>query len=383
MSQSNRLLALDVMRGITIAGMILVNTPGSWGAVYRPLCHASWNGLTPTDLVYPFFMFIMGVSMYISLRKYQFTFSWSAAMKIARRALLIFLVGIGINWFAILFSAFVDAGDTGLGLGQRLADNIFPFDRIRIPGVLQRLALCYLVVAMIALLIKPKHYVKVIVGILAAYTIILFVGDCFTVTNDSWIVKVDRAVFGESHLLWARSPEGTPVPFDPEALLSTLPCFAQVLIGMLVGRLIVEVKDNEKRIQQLFIYGTLMVFAAYLLNYGCPINKRLWTPTYVFMTCGGGALLLGLLVYVIDIKGWKSWSMPFEAFGVNSLFMYVLSELVAIVFAYTIIQGFVYDSLLASWMNPYLASLVYALLFVMLNWIVARVLYKKKIFIKI
>lgn len=381
--ETNRLLSLDVLRGVTISGMILVNTPGSWDAVYAPFCHASWNGLTPTDLVYPFFMFIMGVSIYISLQKYKFTFTWPVALKIVRRAFLIFLIGIGINWFTILFSALVDDGNTGMDLGQRLTDNIFPFERIRIPGVLQRLALCYLGGALIALWVKPQHYVKVIAGILVAYTAILFAGNCFTITNDSWIVRVDRAIFGESHLLWARSADGARVPFDPEALLSTLPCFAQVLIGMLVGRLIMVVKDNEKRIQQLFLYGTLLVFAAYLFSYGCPLNKRLWTPTFVLMTCGAGSLLLALLVYVIDLKGKKKWCVPFEAFGVNPLFMYVFSELLAIVLAYTSLQGLVYDNLLASWMDPYLASLVYALLFVLLNWWVAHILYVRKIYIKI
>lgn len=140
--QTNRLLALDVLRGITIAGMILVNDPGSWGAVYAPLCHASWNGLTPTDLVFPFFMFIMGVSMYFSLRKYDFTFSGEAAVKIFRRATVIFLIGVGINWFALWFSAVCSPEE--MPLGERLTLNLFPFDRLRILGVMQRLAIAYL-----------------------------------------------------------------------------------------------------------------------------------------------------------------------------------------------------------------------------------------------
>lgn len=391
MQQSNRLLALDVLRGLTVAGMILVNNPGAWN-VFAPLRHAAWNGLTPTDLVFPFFMFIMGVSMFFSLRKYDFTFSKESAWKILKRAVIIFLISIGINWFRILFSALCDIENTDMTLVQRLAANVFPFENIRIPGVLQRLAISYFGAALISLWVKPKHYWKVITGILLAYGVILFAGHGFMQTEQNVIGIVDRAVFGENHILKAVSPEGVWFGFDPEGLLSSLPCFAHVLIGMFMGYILLSIKDNHERIQRLFIYGTVMVFIGLLFSYGCPINKKIWSPTFVLVACGFASQLLALLIFVIDVKGVRRWSHPFEAFGVNPLFLYVLSEVLAIVldavcFYYhgelISVKGFIYNVLLKSWIEPQWASLVYALAYVALHWAVAEILYRKRIYIKI
>lgn len=391
MQQSNRLLSLDVLRGLTVAGMILVNNPGAWNA-FKPLCHASWNGLTPTDLVFPFFMFIMGVSMFFSLRKYDFTFSKEAAWKILKRAVIIFLISIGINWFRILFSALCDIGNTDMTLAQRFAAHIFPFENIRIPGVLQRLAISYFGAALISLWVKPKHYWKVIIGILIGYCVILFAGHGFMRTEQNVIGVVDRAVFGENHILKTVSPEGVWFGFDPEGLLSNLPCFAHVLIGMFMGYILLSIKDNGERIQRLFIYGTVMAFAGLLFSYGCPINKNVWSPTFVLVACGFASQLLALLIFVIDIKGVRGWSRPFEAFGVNPLFLYVLSEVLAIVLGVVCfyyhgelisVKGFIYNVLLKSWIEPQWASLVYALAYVSLHWAVAEILYRKRIYIKI
>lgn len=389
--QSNRLLALDVLRGLTVAGMILVNNPGSWN-VFAPLRHASWNGLTPTDLVFPFFMFIMGVSMFFSLRKYDFTFSKESAWKILKRAVIIFLISIGINWFGILFSALWDVGNAESTLAQRFAANVFPFENIRIPGVLQRLAISYFGAALISMWVKPKHYWKVITGILLAYCVILFAGHGFMRTEQNVIGVVDRAVFGENHILKTTNPEGVWFGFDPEGLLSSFPCFAHVLIGMFVGYILFHIKDNNERIQRLFIYGTVMAFAGLLFGYGCPINKKVWSPTYVLVACGFASQLLALLIYVIDVKGYRRWSRAFEAFGVNPLFLYVLSEVLAIVLGvvcfryqgdWISVKGFIYTVLLKSWIEPQWASLVYALAYVALHWAVAEVLYRNRIYIKI
>lgn len=392
MKPTSRLLSLDVLRGITVAGMILVNDPGNWGAVYAPLCHAWWDGLTPTDLVFPFFMFIMGVSMFFSLRKFNFTFSAQAAAKIFKRAALIFLIGLGITWFTQWFGALWQVEDTAHSAGERFMNAFFSWDHLRIPGVLQRLAIAYLGASLISLWIKPKHYLLTSALILIGYFVILTIGNGFVLSADNIILRVDEALFGANHLYGAYLPDGSRIPFDPEGLLSALPCFAHVLLGMYVGRMLTEIKDNEVRVRQLFIYGTVLLFAGYLLSYGCPVNKKIWSPTYVMVTCGLASQLLALLVYVIDIRGKKRWSRFFEAFGVNPLFIYVLADVLAIVFGYVSfpwqgrmvsIQDFVYSGVLASWMNPYLASLVYALLFVLLNWVVARWLYRRKIYIKI
>lgn len=382
MKAENRLLALDVFRGITVAAMILVNDPGSWSAVYAPLCHASWNGLTPTDLVFPFFMFIMGISMYFSLRKYPSLFSKGVVTKIFRRAVLIFLVGLGINWFALWFGSFMSMGNGAFTFWERFTQHIFPVADVRILGVLQRLAIAYLGGALLCLGIKPRYHLLTAVVILAGYFVILLVGDGFVRSENNIISVVDRAVFGARHLHGEWLPGGGRIAFDPEGLLSTLPCFAQVLLGAYAGRILVEVKENENRVSRLFILGTLLLFAGYLLSYACPVNKKIWSPTYVLITCGLASQLFALLIYCIDIKGYKRGCRFFEAFGVNPLFIYVCSEVIAIVLGYTL-QDKIYTFVLASWLEPYFASLVYALLYVMLNWGFAYILYKRRIYIKI
>lgn len=382
MKTENRLLALDVFRGITIAGMILVNDPGSWSAVYAPLCHASWNGLTPTDLVFPFFMFIMGISMYFSLRRYNSLFSRGAVTKIFRRAVLIFLIGLGINWFALWFGTFMSMGNGEFTFWERFTQNIFPVADIRILGVLQRLALAYLGGAILCLGIRPRYQLFTAVMILVGYFVILVVGEGFIRSEHNILSVVDRAVLGVRHLYGGGASSGAGMAFDPEGLLSTLPCFAHVLFGVCMGRMLGEVKENEIRIRQLFIFGTILLFAGYLWSYACPVNKRIWSPTYVLISCGTASLLFALLIYWIDVKGYKRGCRFFEVFGVNPLFIYIWSEIVAIVLAYTL-QDKIYTVVLASWLEAYFASLVYALLYVMLNWGFAYILYKRHIYIKI
>lgn len=388
---SNRLLSLDVLRGITIAGMIMVNNPGSWGHIYAPLEHASWNGLTPTDLVFPFFMFIMGVSTYFSLRKYNFSFSKEAAWKIIKRSLVIFAIGLAINWFSIFCSSVFNIG-SDLDLAQRFAEGINPFGRIRILGVMQRLALCYCGASLIALFVKHNKIPYIIGGILVAYFFLMLFGNGFVLSEDNVIAVVDRTVLGVQHMYKETLPDGTRIPFDPEGLLSTIPAIAQVLIGFCLGRMIDQVKDNSVRIQQIFTLGTILLFIGLLFSYGCPINKKIWSPTFVLATCGYASLLLALLIWIIDMKGYVTWSRFFESFGINPLFIYVMAGVLSILlgnirFHYAgeivTVKGFIYSDLLCSLFNETLASLVYALLFVSLNWAIGYILYKKQIYIKI
>lgn len=364
-----RLLALDVLRGITIAGMIMVNNPGSWGYVYAPLQHAPWIGLTPTDLVFPFFMFIMGISTYISLRKYNFEFSRSAALKILKRTVVIFAIGLGISWFSLLCR-------TG---------DVFPFDHIRILGVMQRLALCYGATAIIALIMKHKYIPYLIAFLLIGYFIVLITGNGFEYNTTNILSIVDRAVLGEAHMYKDNG-------IDPEGVLSTIPSIAHVLIGFCVGKLLMEVKDINEKIERLFLVGTILTFAGFLLSYGCPISKKIWSPTFVLVTCGLASSFLALLVWIIDVKGYTKWSRFFESFGVNPLFIYVMGAVLSILlgsitFTYggeTIsLHGYIYNVLLRPWLGDYPGSLAFALLFVTLNWCIGYVLYKKKIYIKI
>lgn len=385
--KSNRLLALDILRGITIAGMILVNNPGSWGHIYAPLEHASWNGLTPTDLVFPFFMFIMGVSTFISLRKFEFKPTWPTIAKILRRTVVIFFIGLAIAWLGLFLR--------GIGSGLAVLEAALQFDHIRILGVMPRLAICYCAASLIAITLRHKWLPAFVISLLVVYAIILLTGNGFEFADTNIISIVDHKVLGPDHM-YADTIEGVRLKFDPEGLLSTLPSIAHVLIGFLMGKAIMDTKDNNLRIQRLFIVGTILTFSGFLLDFGMPINKKIWSPTFVLTTCGLASSFLGLLIWIIDIKGKKKWCRFFEVFGVNPLFLYVLGAVLSILIGFIKVpsasaasgsislKGYIYqDILIPICGDDTLASLVFAISFVLVNWIVGYALYKKKIYIKI
>ncbi|KUL19858.1 MAG: hypothetical protein XE13_0350, partial [Proteiniphilum sp. 51_7] len=383
-AQSNRLLSLDILRGITIAGMIMVNNPGSWSYAYAPLRHAHWHGLTPTDLVFPFFMFIMGVSTFMSLRKFNFEPSKAAVWKVIRRTILIFVIGLALGWFGQLTG--------GLASGEPFGVAATHFDTLRILGVLQRLALAYGFAALTVVLVKVKLLPWVIGILLLGYFLILQLGKGFEMSEANIIAVVDQAVLGAAHMYKDTTPEGVRIAFDPEGLLSTIPSIAHVLIGFLFGKLIVEHRDNHTRVEKLLIWGTILAFSGLLLQYGCPINKKIWSPTFVLVTTGFAAQLLGLLIWIIDIHQKKKWSRFFHAFGVNPLIVYVFAGVLAnlvsnIRFNWkgeTIsVKGFAYEVLLQPWAGNYFGSLLYALLFITVCWLFGFILYKKNIFIKL
>lgn len=403
-TNSQRILALDILRGITIAGMILVNNPGSWNYVYAPLRHAEWNGLTPTDLVFPFFMFIMGISTYISLRKFGFRADAATIRKIVRRTIVIFLIGLAIGWFS-RFCYYWGSAPEELGFGEKLWNAVWTFDRIRILGVMQRLALCYCAASLIALTVKHRHIPWLIVTLLVGYALLLFCGNGFAYDESNVLSVVDRALLTPAHMYKDNG-------IDPEGLLSTLPSIAHVLLGFCVGKMLfagtgkqegkagtatsagtgTAVSRKEEQILRLFLVGTVLTFAGFLLSYGCPLNKKVWSPTFVLTTCGLASSLLALLTWIIDIKGYRRWSLFFEAFGVNPLFMYVLGGVLSILLGSISIpweggsislHGILYGKLLVPLFGDLAGSLAYALLFVCINWCIGYQLYKRKIYIKI
>jgi len=383
-SQNSRLLSLDILRGITIAGMIMVNNPGSWEYAYAPLKHAHWHGLTPTDLVFPFFMFIMGVSTFMSLRKFNFTPTSAAVWKVVRRTILIFVIGLALGWFGQLMR--------GLAAGESFGVAASHFDTLRILGVLQRLALAYGLATLIALLVKDKQLPWIIATLLAGYYLILRFGKGFEMSEENIIAVVDKALWGPAHMYKDTTPEGVRIAFEPEGLLSTIPSIAHVLIGFLFGKMIVENRENHTRVEKLLIWGTLLAFSGLLLQYGCPINKKIWSPTFVLVTTGFAAQLLGLLIWIIDIHKKEKWSRFFHAFGVNPLIVYVFAGVLAnlvgnIRFAWqgeTIsVKSFTYSVLIQPWAGNYFGSLLYALLFVTVCWLFGYILYKKNIYIKL
>lgn len=382
---NKRLLALDVLRGITIAGMIMVNNPGSWSSTYAPLSHVAWNGLTPTDLVFPFFMFIMGISTYMSLRKYNFAFSKEAGLKILKRTIVIFAIGLAIAWFGLALRTWNSLANEGLGFGTRLFESIWVFDHLRILGVMQRLALTYGATALVALLVKHRYIPFIIIGLLVGYSLILLFGNGYAYNDTNILSIVDRAILGTNHMYQDNG-------IEPEGLLSTIPAIAHVMLGFYIGKLFVMAKTIQDKIELLFIWGAVLTFAGFLLAYGLPINKKIWSPTFVLVTCGLASTLLALLVWIIDVKGYKKWATFFVSFGVNPLFIYVFGAFLTICFGSILIpygdgnitiHGFAYNHLLKPFFGAYLGSLAYALLFVGINWIVGYQLFKRKIYIKI
>lgn len=348
--ENKRILSLDVLRGIAVAGMILVNH--CKGETFTPLKHSDWNGMTPCDLVFPFFLYIMGISTYLSLRKYQFKWSAIVARKITKRTILIFLLGLGINW-----------------LGNGFEGN-WGWSDLRIMAVLQRIALCYCVVSLLALFVNHKYSLHIAFGLLAIYSVILLTGDGYVLVVTNIIARVDYAVLGES-------------PIDPEGVLSTIPAIAHTLIGFWCGRTMVLSENTNEKVMNFLLAGAVLVFCGYLLSYGLPLNKCIWSPSYVLMTCGLASLLQGILMYTINIQHHRKWTMLFLVFGVNPLFLYVLSETMSMVFWKIGVEDLLYDSIHAIVTNECWASLCFALTNVLICGIIGWWLYKRKIFIKI
>lgn len=376
--KSNRLLSLDILRGITIAGMILVNNPGSWANIYAPLKHAEWNGLTPTDLIFPFFMFIMGISTYISLHKSDFEFSLPVFKKIIKRTCIIFLIGLGLSWLSVFFATYHNLAGDNLGILERLGRSVTNFEQLRILGVMQRLAITYGATSLIAILVKHRYILHIIVLTLLGYFFVLLFGNGFEPGENNILTIIDQKVLGLNHMF-------EEFGLDPEGVLSTIPAISHVLIGFWCGKILMDTKDNTQRMLNLFVIGVSLAFAGYLLSYGCPINKKIWSPTYVLTTCGMGAAFLSLLIWIIDVKKHQGWCVPFESFGVNPLFIYVLAGVMATVAesTYITVKDYLYEYILEAGLGEYTSSLIYALIFVSITWLVGYILYKKEIYIKI
>ncbi|WP_417129231.1 acyltransferase family protein [Phocaeicola sp.] len=353
-----RLLSLDILRGITVCGMILVNNAG--GPVsYAPLRHSVWNGLTPCDLVFPFFLFMVGISTYISLRKFNFQPSKEVAKKIFRRMCLIILIGLGIEWF-----------------GYACDGNFFPVDTLRIPGVLQRIGLCYGIVSLMVVYLNHKYLPWITAGLLVVYSVLLLCGNGYACDDTNLIAIIDRSIFGEAHL-YKKSP------IDPEGLIGTVSSVAHTLIGFFCGKLLLEKTSVNQRIVKLIAAAAVMLVIGYVLSIWMPLNKRVWSTSFVLVTCGWGALLLSVLMYVIDVKNInKGWTF-FLVFGMNPLFLYVLSEVVAIAFSQWHITEIIYNAINSIIPDKYFASLIYALLFCSLMCLTGYILHRKKIYIKI
>ncbi|WP_035457018.1 acyltransferase family protein [Algoriphagus terrigena] len=371
---SNRYLALDVFRGITLAFMIIVNTPGSWNALYAPLAHASWHGFTPTDLIFPTFLFVVGNAMSFAMKKLNEMPAGQFYRKVIKRTVLIFLIGWLLNAFP-----FYDLGPSG----EIIWKNLF---EVRLLGVLQRIALCYFAAALILYWGGEKlGWIFCGAALLLYWPILYFFGDA----DDPYALATNAATKLDLILIGAdRLYMGEGIAFDPEGLLSTLPSIVNVIAGYLVGKMIQRKGNTVKTVQTLLIGGVVLIAAAYAWDLVFPINKKLWTSSYVLVTVGWDLVILAGLIFMIEVRNKKSWTYFFEVFGKNTLALYVFAWIVVDIFALipvgeTTLRGLYYDTLFTSWLDPKAASFFFSLSYMLLIWLIGWWMDRKKIYIKL
>ena len=362
-----RFESLDVLRGITIAAMILVNTPGSWSHVYPFLLHADWVGCTPTDLVFPFFLFIVGSSMAFSFKKYGFRLSRELAIKILRRTFLIFLIGLLLNLYPFY--------------------NKSP-ESWRIMGVLQRIALSYGVGAFLVVLFNRRWLIYISALVLLLYWLLLSTAGVGAYALETNLVRsIDLAVFGSTHVYG-----GFGIPFEPEGLLSTIPAIVTVLIGYLASAHIRDHVEDKRLILHLISSAVILICLGLLWGMTFPIIKPLWTSSYVLYTAGFAILCWALLIWIIDFKGLKRGFFFFKVYGMNALFVFVLSViwvktlfLFEIEFGTEVINAYrwIYLAIMKPAFGDLNGSLAFAITHILVYWTIIWYMYRRKIFVKI
>ncbi len=449
-NQPDRLISLDVFRGMTIAGMVLVNNPGTWSAIYGPLKHAEWHGITPTDYVFPFFLFIVGVAIPISLgRRMAEGVTRDVYLKIILRAVKIFVLGLLISMIPffvfgetalpqivklLIMLAFTAALFLYLAEKKKLAAIIggvtvlcvlvlylagtqftwYNFGTMRVPGVLQRIAVCYLIVSVMFLHTSWKHQTLIGIALLILYWVLMTtvpVPGCeITTINDkacNLAAYLDRVILTEDHI-WRAGKV-----FDPEGILSTIPAIVTTISGVLTGSWLVrsgkghyvgETPLSEassassdlasyKTVLGLFVFGTFLLAIGWSWSLLFPLNKSLWTSSYVVYTSGLALLTLGVCYYVIDVKGYKKWARPFVVFGVNALALFVFSGIMARMLGLIKVAGpegkdislqqWIFGNLFRTWLEPINASLAYASCFILFWWFLMWLLYRRRMYIKV
>ncbi|RZL51132.1 MAG: DUF5009 domain-containing protein [Pedobacter sp.] len=376
-----RLLSLDFFRGLTVATMILVNNPGSWGHIYTPLEHAEWNGCTPTDLVFPFFLFIVGVSIAYAMgsKKLDPTTHNKTILKALKRGLILFGLGLFLAFFPRDFSTF---------------DFVASLKTIRIPGVLQRIGVVFFICSLIFLKSSEKTIFRTIIVILFVYWTLMMlvpvpgVGYANLEKETNLGAWLDRTILTEAHL-WKSAKT-----WDPEGILSTLPAIATGLFGVLVG-VYLKRKDVEPatKIAWLFSVGVFTTLAGLLWDLEFPINKALWTSSYVLYTGGLATIVLALSYWIIDINNYNRFTKPFVIYGVNAITVFFVSGLMPRLVNMIKIKGangeepgaltWFYKTFFVPYFSPINASLIYAIAFILFFFVILWFMYKKNIIIKV
>ncbi|HJQ21710.1 MAG TPA: heparan-alpha-glucosaminide N-acetyltransferase domain-containing protein [Gemmatimonadaceae bacterium] len=396
-----RLVSLDVFRGLTVAGMLLVNDPGTWSAIYPPLEHAPWHGWTPTDLIFPFFLFIVGITTQLSLdaRRARGDDEGAVRRQILRRGALIFLFGFLINGFPFFTWSAID-GIAHPSFLERIGDRLLHW---RIFGVLQRIGVAYIVSALIASRARVKTQVVVTATLLFAYWLIMTV---FVVpgTGLQGALLLDHpettmAAYWDRTLLdWSRFGLGNHlwvngVTWDPEGPLSTIGAICTALVGNLAGKWIAQRRPLLEKLSALFACGALGMMVGLIWNWSFPINKNLWTGSYVVFTGGLACVSLSTVMWLVDVQRSRWWTKPFVIYGTNPMVAFVGSAVMArciySIFKVTYhntrmpVQEGIYRALFASWLSPVNASLAFALAFVLFWFGVLTVLYRRNIILKV
>jgi predicted acyltransferase len=366
-----RLLSLDVFRGATIASMMLVNNPGTWNAVYPPLRHAVWHGWTFTDIIFPFFLWIVGVAMTLSFAR---RLAQGADRKILllhtiRRAALIFALGLLLNGFPY-----------------------YDLSTLRIPGVLQRIAVCYLIGGVIYLTTSIRAQGVWTAGLLLVYWLMMKLVPvpgygAGVLDKEGNLAQYIDGLFLSGHM-WAATKT-----WDPEGIISTLPAIATTLFGILTGHLLRSRRSPREKTAGLLITGGALLAAGLLMGVWLPINKNLWTSSYAVFMAGMASVIFGFCYWLVDVNGYKRWAMPFAIYGMNAITVYVLAGLLAKTLGVIRVTGsdgaglslgrFIFDRIYAPLASPINASLLYALTYVLLFFAVSYLMFRRRWFVKV
>jgi predicted acyltransferase len=363
-----RLESLDAFRGLTVAAMILVNNPGSWSNVYPPLLHAEWHGCTPTDLIFPFFLFIVGVSIHFAYaEKIETGLKKATLLKIIKRAAIIF----------------------GLGLFLTLFPN-FNFETVRIPGVLQRISIVFLISSIIYFKLGWVNQIRLTALLLFGYYIIMNFIPVPGIGDANLEKETNLAAWLDSILLKGHMWSQTKT-WDPEGILSTIPAIGTCIIGMLVGQLLSTEKSEQEKTIALFMMGAALTVAGLGWATLFPMNKALWTSSFVLYTAGLACNGLAIMYYLIDVQKHSRWALPLRYYGMNAIFVFVVSGLLAKIMGRIKIGnedpislwGWIFKNVYDSWLPSKLASFTMAVTLIVLFGLILKWMYQKKIFIKV
>ncbi|MEP7279474.1 MAG: heparan-alpha-glucosaminide N-acetyltransferase domain-containing protein [Bacteroidota bacterium] len=388
---NQRFYSLDIFRGATVALMILVNNPGSWLHIYSPLEHSPWHGCTPTDMVFPFFLFAVGNALAFVMPKMEAAGTAFFLRKVFKRALLIFAIGLFLNW-----SPFVSWDGDHL-VFRSWVSSTNPENGIRILGVLQRIALCYLFASLLIYFLKPRGAFVAATSLLLGYWLVCLLGnpaDPYSVQG--WFgTGIDKKILGVAHMY-----KGEGFAFDPEGLMSTFPAIAQVIFGWLVGSYIIQKGKTYEMCTGLFVVAGVLIFTGFCWHMVFPINKKIWTSSFVLYTTGLATFILSILIYLVELRGQRgAIARFFDVFGKNPLFIFFLSGFLPRILGllrwtdhtgpdgkpvYTSLLPWLYEHVCKNIsINLNNGSLLYALLTVCFYWLIAYWLSRKKIYIKV